>query len=175
MQDAAKKPASPAISSASGKHSFANQPDMALEVVELLFFAYRDFISDADSFLETIGYGRAHHRVLHFVTRHPGMRVADLLEVLAITKQSLNRVLRQLLDDDYVTQRAGPQDRRERRLHLTPKGLKLSQHLMQLQTARVAAALEKNDLDPRPFLRQIIDDKNRQLVGELLLQGAPKL
>lgn len=148
----------------------APKGDMSLEVVELLFFAYRDFISDADSYLGEIGYGRAHHRVLHFVHRHPGMRVADLLEVLAITKQSLNRVLRQLLDDGYVTQKAGPQDRRERRLHLTDKGLELGDKLVALQSARVAKALESTTADPRPFLREMIDAKNRALVSQMLQQ-----
>ena len=80
----------------------------AYDLIELLFFAYRDFIGDADALLAKISFGRAHHRVLHFVNRHPGMRVADLLDILKITKQSLGRVLRELVDDGYITQRAGP-------------------------------------------------------------------
>lgn len=147
--------------------------DESLEVVELLFFAYRDFISDADSLLAEIGYGRAHHRVIHFVCRHPGLRVADLLEVLAITKQSLNRVLRQLIEDDYIVQRAGPRDRRERRLHLTDKGKALAERLTKLQCARVAEALRRTGSDPRPFLRQMIDDKNRPMVNAMLRQHSP--
>ena len=153
-----------ALPRAGGEH------DETLEVVELLFFAYRDFVSDADILLERIGYGRAHHRVIHFVSRYPGMRVADLLEVLAITKQSLNRVLRQLIEDGYVTQKAGAQDKRERRLHLTGQGEALGAELMALQCARVAEALKLVKEDPRPFLRQMIDAKNRSLVNEMLRQ-----
>ena len=77
------------------------------DIIELLFFAYRDFVGDADDVLAKLGFGRAHHRVLHFVNRNPGMKVADLLEVLKITKQSLGRVLKQLVDQGYVVQKEG--------------------------------------------------------------------
>src|SRR5205823_4120767 len=86
------------------------------EVIELLFFAYRDFISDPDEALAKFGFGRAHHRVLHFVNRNPGMKVAELLDILRITKQSLGRVLKQLVDEGYVVQKAGAKDRRQRLL-----------------------------------------------------------
>ena len=86
------------------------------DVIELLFFAYRDFVSDPDDVLAKFGFGRAHHRVLHFVNRHPGMKVADLLDVLKITKQSLGRVLKQLVDEGYVLQKEGENDRRQRLL-----------------------------------------------------------
>ena len=78
-----------------------------LEFAELLFFAYRDFTRDPDAILKDFGFGRAHHRVLHFVNRHSGLRVADLLEILTITKQSLCRVLKQLIDKGYIVQQAG--------------------------------------------------------------------
>src|SRR2546430_4388847 len=91
------------------------------DVIELLFFAYRDFISDPDEVLATFGFGRAHHRVLHFVNRNPGMKVAELLDILKITKQSLGRVLKQLVDEGYVVQKAGANDRRQRLLFVTPK------------------------------------------------------
>ena len=84
------------------------------EVIEGFFFAYRDFISDPDAILEKSGFGRAHHRVVHFVNREPGMTVADLLDTLKITKQSLARVLKQLIDSGYIRQVAGPEDRRQR-------------------------------------------------------------
>jgi DNA-binding MarR family transcriptional regulator len=90
--------------------------------VELLFFAYRDFTCGPDAVLEEYGFGRAHHRVLHFVHRNPGLRVADLLDILKITKQSLARVLKQLIDKGFIMQRAGNDDRRERRLFVTAKG-----------------------------------------------------
>ena len=84
------------------------------DIIELLFFAYRDFVGDPDEVLLKLGFGRAHHRVLHFVNRNPGMKVADLLEILNITKQSLGRVLKQLVDQGYVLQKEGEQDRRQR-------------------------------------------------------------
>ena len=110
-------------------------------LVELLFFAYRDFTGEADEVLQKLGYGRAHHRVLHFVNRRPGLRVADLLDILRITKQSLARVLKQLLDDGYIEQMAGMSDRRERRLYVTFKGESLARELMALQAARIGNAL----------------------------------
>jgi len=91
------------------------------DIIELLFFAYRDFVGDADHELEVFGFGRAHHRVLHFVHRYPGLKVADLLDVLRITKQSLGRVLKQLLDEGYIVQKIGNNDRRQRLLFATPK------------------------------------------------------
>ncbi len=83
-----------------------------LEFVELFFFAYRDFVSDPDRILEEFGFGRAHHRVIHFVGRNPNIRVANLLNILKITKQSLGRVLKQLVDEGYIEQKAGTKDRR---------------------------------------------------------------
>ena len=93
-----------------------------LDLIELLFFAYRDFVGDPDQVLERLRFGRAHHRVLHFVNRNPGMKVAELLDVLKITKQSLGRVLKQLIDEGYVVQKAGPDDRRQRLLYVSPAG-----------------------------------------------------
>ncbi len=86
-----------------------------------MFFAYRDFVGDADHELEAFGFGRAHHRVLHFVYRYPGLKVADLLDVLRITKQSLGRVLKQLLDEGYIVQKAGNNDRRQRLFSPPPR------------------------------------------------------
>ena len=111
-------------------------------MVDLLFFAYRDFTAEADAILGELGFGRAHHRVLHFVNRHPGLRVADLLSILKITKQSLARVLKQLVDRGYIRQAAGPNDRRERRLHLTDCGRALADRLLALQARRLGAALD---------------------------------
>ena len=94
---------------------------MRWDIIELLFFAYRDFVGDADQELEAFGFGRAHHRVMHFVHRYPGLKVADLLDVLRITKQSLGRVLKQLLDEGYIVQKTGDNDRRQRLLYATPR------------------------------------------------------
>lgn len=108
--------------------------------IELMFFAYRDFTADPDRILAPLGMGRAHHRVVHFVGRSPGMTVGELLEILRITKQSLNRVLSQLMREGYVEQRPGPTDRRERRLFLSAAGEMLEQRLLEPQRARVGAS-----------------------------------
>ncbi|MCI0600198.1 MAG: MarR family transcriptional regulator [Beijerinckiaceae bacterium] len=108
------------------------------DMIELMFFAYRDFVGDADHMLATLGFGRAHHRVLHFVARQPGLTVAELLDILRITKQSLNRVLKELLDKDYVEARQGLRDRRQRRLFPTPRGEALAFEAASLQTERFA-------------------------------------
>lgn len=109
--------------------------------IEALFFAYRDFTSDPDRILNEIGFGRAHHRVLHFVHRYPGMRVADLLEILQITKQSLARVLRELIKEGYVAQRPGKADRRERLLYVTEQGGALADRLAAPQLLKIGETL----------------------------------
>jgi len=113
-----------------------------LALIELLFFAYRDFTSDPDQILEKYGFGRAHHRVLHFVNRLPGLTVAELLDVLKITKQSLARVLKQLIDAGYIVQVQGPKDRRQRELYPTAKGRALALDLARPQSTRIADALK---------------------------------
>ena len=111
--------------------------------IELMFFAYRDFTGEADMLLAGYGLGRAHHRALYFIGRHPDMPVSDLLEILNITKQSLSRVLSQLIDEDYVEQRSGVHDRRQRLLRLTEKGRKLEQDVNDVQSKRFAKAYSK--------------------------------
>src|SRR3989440_9879422 len=141
------------------------------DIIELLFFAYRDFVGDADAVLAKLSFGRAHHRVLHFVNRHPGMKVADLLEVLKITKQSLGRVLKQLVDQGYVVQKEGENDRRQRLLYVTPKGEALAMRLAKLQTERILAALPEapgGHEAARRFLAAMIDSKHRQAVLDLI-------
>src|SRR3954469_6066839 len=113
------------------------------DIIELLFFAYRDFVNEPDDVLAKLGFGRAHHRVLHFVNRNPGMKVAELLDILKITKQSLGRVLKQLVDQGYVLQKEGAKDRRQRLLYVTTKGEALAMKLAGLQTARIARALSE--------------------------------
>ena len=114
---------------------------MPLDVMGLFYFAYRDFVGDADALLVRQGFGRAHHRVLYFVNLKPGMPVADLLDILKITKQSLARVLRQLIDNGYVEQRTGEADRRQRLLYATDKGRKFFEVLSSTQTSRIDAAI----------------------------------
>lgn len=135
------------------------------DLIELLFFAYRDFVGDPDDVLERLGFGRAHHRVLHFVNRNPGMRVADLLGILKITKQSLGRVLKQLVDEGYVLQKEGENDRRQRLLFVTAKGEALAMRLARLQTDRIARALGELGADGHAsahrFLSAMIDPAQR--------------
>ncbi len=114
---------------------------MPLDVMGLFFFAYRDFVGDADALLERQGFGRAHHRVLFFANLRPGMPVADLLDILKITKQSLARVLRQLVDNGYIEQKTGETDRRQRLLYATQKGRDLFDVLSATQTSRIEAAI----------------------------------
>jgi len=113
----------------------------AYELIELLFFAYRAFIGDGDRMLARFGFGRAHHRALHFISRHPGITVAELLEILKITKQSLGRVLRELVETGFVIQREGQNDRRQRLLYLTESGEELRQRLMGPQMSRIRRAV----------------------------------
>jgi len=142
------------------------------DLIELLFFAYRDFVGDPDEVLARLGFGRAHHRVLHFVNRNPGMKVADLLDVLKITKQSLGRVLKQLIDEGYIVQKEGANDRRQRLLFVSPAGEALALKLAGLQTARIARVL--GELGPgareaaRRFLAGMIDPADRDHVLRLI-------
>jgi DNA-binding MarR family transcriptional regulator len=148
----------------------ADHPEMPM--IELLFFAYRDFISDPDAALSSYGFGRAHHRVIHFVNRHPGIRVADLLDILKITKQSLGRVLKQLIDKGFIDQQPGPQDRRQRLLYPTESGRALALRLVDLQARRLGAALASLTPSEREgaekFLRRIIDAEERDKVNRLI-------
>jgi DNA-binding MarR family transcriptional regulator len=142
------------------------------DLIELLFFAYRDFVSDPDHVLADFGFGRAHHRVLHFVCRNRGMKVADLLDILKITKQSLGRVLKQLVDQGYVEQKEGANDRRQRLLFATPKGEALALRLAGLQTARISRALAElgpgaRD-DARRFLIAMLNGEGREDVLRLI-------
>jgi DNA-binding MarR family transcriptional regulator len=131
------------------------------DLIELLFFAYRDFVGDADRLLEAYDFGRAHHRVLHFVSRRPGQTIAELLEILRITKQSLNRVLRELVAKGFIEAREGSLDRRHRQLFATADGERLARRLAHVQTRRISAALERLGPDGREiaasFLTAMID------------------
>ena len=147
--------------------------DLRWDVIELLFFAYRDFVGDPDHMLARFGFGRAHHRVLHFVHRYPGLKVADLLDVLRITKQSLGRVLKQLLDEGYIVQKAGNNDRRQRLLFATAKGEALVGKLAGLQTDRINRALDEIGAvgvdTVRRFLRAMIDRDDPDKVLQTIL------
>jgi DNA-binding MarR family transcriptional regulator len=135
---------------------------LAYDLIELFFFAYRDFVSDPDRILADYGFGRAHHRVLHFVARRPGLAIADLLDVLRITKQSLNRVLKELIEKGFIEGRQGTEDRRQRLLFATGAGRDLAERLAQLQSRRIVRALgtlEGGDADAiaASFLAAMMD------------------
>jgi DNA-binding MarR family transcriptional regulator len=146
------------------------------DLIELLFFAYRDFVGDADRLLEAYQFGRAHHRVLHFVTRNPGLTIAELLDILKITKQSLNRVLKELLDKGYVESRAGALDRRQRQLFPTQAGTALALEIARVQSRRfrrVFGQLQKSArLDAMAFLLAMIDPGEKDKVATRVASGA---
>ena len=160
------------VSAPQGSAAAPAEGEPIWDLIELLFFAYRDFVSDPDHVLEKFNFGRAHHRVLHFVNRNPGMKVAELLDILKITKQSLGRVLKQLVDDGYVVQKEGENDRRQRLLYVTAKGEALAMKLAGLQTERIARAL--GEFGPnaheaaRRFLTAMIDADGRDGVQKLI-------
>ncbi|MET3891186.1 DNA-binding MarR family transcriptional regulator [Bosea sp. OAE506] len=156
----------------------APAPDATVpyDLIELLFFAYRDFVGGPDLILAEYGFGRAHHRVLHFVLRRPGLTIAELLDILKITKQSLNRVLKELVETGFVEQRTGVQDKRQRHLHATAAGQDLALRLVRLQAQRIQAALA--DLAPEAaetvalYLAGLIDPAERHKVQGFL--AAPR-
>ncbi len=149
--------------------------DLDFALIELLFFAYRDFTSDPDAILAEIGFGRAHHRVVHFVNRMPGLTVAELLDVLQITKQSLARVLKQLIDTGHIVQVQGPRDRRQRELYPTEKGRALALALAQPQSRRIRNALADGVSGQRSeverFLRGMVTPELRAQFDKLPQDG----
>jgi Transcriptional regulators len=152
----------------------ATEPDAEphFDVIELLFFAYRDFVSDPDRILTDYGFGRAHHRVLHFVNRQPGVTIAELLDILRITKQSLNRVLKELVEKGFIEQRPGVQDRRQRLLFPTAKGRSLALALSRPQDERIRRAIDRCGEEDRQaalrFLFAMIDENDRDHVARLV-------
>lgn len=149
------------------------RPEQPLfEIIELFFFAYRDFVSDPDRVLDQYAFGRAHHRVLHFVNRQPGLTIAELLDILKITKQSLNRVLKELIDQGYIEQRPGVADRRQRLLFATQPGRALALEMARMQSRRIEEALK--GFDPADhavvarFLMAMIDGPEREKVQKLV-------
>ncbi|EAP78207.1 MarR family winged helix-turn-helix transcriptional regulator [Roseovarius nubinhibens] len=125
--------------------------------IEAMFFAYRGFTADPDRILETMAYGRAHHRAIHFIARSPGTTVNNLLAILGVTKQSLNRVLRTLIEDGLVESRVGTRDKRERHLYLTEEGETLERKLSDAQRARMRAAFRAAGPDAVTGFRQVLE------------------
>jgi len=149
--------------------------EMPLDLMGLFFFAYRDFVGDADALLAKRGFGRAHHRVLYFVNLRPGMPVADLLDILKITKQSLARVLRQLIDNGYVEQKTGRNDRRQRLLYPTEQGRQFFATLSRSQASRINAAIatlpEASRATVKSFLEEMVENKDHPTLTRLGLTG----
>ena len=153
-----------------GEDGLAETP--AYDLIELFYFAYRDFVSDPDRILAEYGFGRAHHRVLHFVDRQPGLTIAELLDILRITKQSLNRVLKELIEKDFIESRTGTSDRRQRLLYATSRGHDLALKLARLQTRRIERALATLDDSAKEvatkYLLGMIDADDRDHVEQIV-------
>ena len=145
------------------------------QAIELLFFAYRDSTSDSDEILAGEGYGRAHHRVIHFVGANPGINVAQLLAILRITKQSLGRVLKQLVDNGFIEQRPGEYDRRQRLLYLTSAGRDMERRLSMPQHQRLrrafAVAGETAVAGYLKVLENLLNEPERQSILEHIKGG----
>lgn len=146
------KPATP-----SGENLLFLTDDQLRKGIEAMFFAYRGFTADPDRILENYAYGRAHHRAIHFINRSPGTTVNNLLSVLGVTKQSLNRVLRALIEDGLVESRVGKRDKRERHLYLTEAGVELEQELSTAQRARMRAAYRTVGPEAVAGFRQVLE------------------
>ncbi len=172
------KPAIAVVSSPGPKSGTDRAPAPMFDLIELLFFAYRDFVGDADRLLETYRFGRAHHRVLHFVHRNPGLTVAELLDILKITKQSLNRVTKDLLDGGFIDVRSGASDRRQRLLFVTPDGSRLALELAQLQSKRFHMTLGEHSPEARAraseFLLGMVEPSERAKVTRLVWPATDK-
>lgn len=145
--------------------------------MELLYFAYRDFTAEPDAILARQKFGRAHHRVIHFVGRNPQITVTELLSILRITKQSLSRVLGQLVRQGYIIQRPGTRDRRQRLLELTPTGSELERNLSESQRALIARAYREAGAEAvegyRRVLLGLINERDRARFEERAATGAP--
>jgi DNA-binding MarR family transcriptional regulator len=143
--------------------------------IELMFYAYRDFTFESDQQLKHYRLGRAHHRALYFIGRHPGQTVGHLLSILKVTKQSISRVLKDLLEQEYVEQKSGPRDRRERRLHLTERGKKLEQDLTDRQSQRFARAYRETGAEAvegfRKVMLGLLDPAERAEVDKRVRNG----
>ncbi len=147
------------------------------EMIELMFFAYRDLVGDADHLLENFGLGRAHHRLLHFVNRRPGLTIAELLDILKITKQSLNRVLKDLLDRNYIVACPGENDRRQRLLFPTRRGEALALDVARVQSerfARVLAQFPGARARVREFLLAFVNEGERGKVAAVVAAKRPR-
>ena len=153
-----------------GEHLLFLTDDQLRQGIELMFFAYRAFTQDPDQILQDHGYGRAHHRALHFVAARPGLTIAELLDILGITKQSLNRVLRELIEKGLVEQKKGESDRRQRLLYLTENGAARERKLAEVQRARMRRAYREAGPEAVAGFRRVLELMLDEEARESLLQ-----
>jgi len=153
-----------------GKALFLREEELR-RGIEMMFFAYRDFTSEADSILAEQNMGRAHHRAIYFIGRNPGITVSELLTILNITKQSLSRVLSSLVETGYVVQKKGPEDRRQRLLFLTETGTALEARLTAVQGRRFANAYREAGMSAvegfHQVLEGLLDPQTRRQIDKL--------
>ena len=158
-----------------GKALFLREEELR-RGIEMMFFSYRDFTSEADTILAEQDMGRAHHRAIYFIGRHPGITVSDLLGILNITKQSLSRVLSRLMKDGFVLQKTGATDRRQRLLYLTETGTELEARLTALQGRRFAAAYREAGAEAvdgfQRVLRGLMDQDTLEQMKQQVLPAA---
>ena len=152
-----------------------DEEQLTIKTTELLYFAYRDFIAWPDGVLQTYGFGRAHHRVLFFVSQNPGMTVAELLNILNITKQSLSRVLSALIEQKYIIQDIGEEDRRQRLLYLTDKGKSLLAEVSEHQKEQILKASKACGVEATEgfwkVLIALINENDRDNIIKLLFNN----
>ena len=140
------------------------------KIIELFFFSYREFTHGPDEILDKINFGRAHHRVIYFVGKKQEITIRDLLKILQIRKQSLSRVLNQLVMEKYILVSQG-EDKRTKNLCLTQKGIKLEEKLSKIQITKIKNIIK--DIDEaeinafKKILYSIIDTKNQKIFNEL--------
>ena len=155
-----------------GKALFLREEELR-RGIEMMFFSYRDFTSEADTILAEQDMGRAHHRAIYFIGRHPGITVSDLLGILNITKQSLSRVLSGLMKDGFVLQKTGTTDRRQRLLYLTETGVELESRLTALQGRRFAAAYREAGAEAVDGFQRVLRGLMDQDTLEQMKQQVP--
>ena len=157
-----------------GKALFLREEELR-RGIEMMFFAYRDFTNEADSILAEQNMGRAHHRAIYFIGRHPGITVSDLLNILNITKQSLSRVLSGLMENGFVLQKPGSSDRRQRLLFLTHTGVELEGRLTKLQSRRFAAAYREAGAEAVERFHRVLSGLMDNNTSEQMEQQVPPI
>ncbi len=148
---------------------FLNEKEIR-KIIELMFFSYRDFTSGPDKILEKIKFGRAHHRVIYFVGKRNNLTIKELLSILQITKQSLSRVLNQLVEEKYIYLSTG-EDKRTKKLSLSKKGYELENKLSNIQITKIYNVLKQFDEEDingfKKVLYAMIDQKNQNKFDQI--------